>query len=127
MGLDERFRFMNKTFCNALGLLESEVLAAKHPAEIFGSGIAASCMQSDCECLERETPHICHEILNFADGSSHLLEITKVKLCDYSGKVVGVIGISTDITEQKQAEQAKKDSTTDTVKQLSKNSQKLVY
>ena len=110
MGLDERFRFMNKTFCNALGVLESEVLAAKHPAEILGSGIAASFMQSDRECLERETPHICHEILKFADGSSHLLEITKVKLRDYSGNVSGIIGISTDITEQKQAEQALRES-----------------
>ncbi|EQD29787.1 protein of unknown function, putative signal transduction, ggdef domain protein, partial [mine drainage metagenome] len=33
MGMDGRYRFMNKTLCNAVGVLESEVLAANHPAE----------------------------------------------------------------------------------------------
>ena len=50
--------------------------------------------------------HTSQEKLDFADGRSHLLEITRVGLRDQSGKALGVIGISSDITERKKAEEA---------------------
>ena len=91
-GLNGDLRFMNKTLCNAMGGMESGMQALS---------------AANCEGFSGEAPYTCHGTLNFADGRPHLLEITRVKLHDYTGKVIGVIGISTDITERQQAEESR--------------------
>ena len=44
------------------------------------------------------------------DGKLHQLEITKSKLRDTKGEVIGAIGISVDVTERRQAEEALRES-----------------
>ena len=105
-GVDGRFHFVNRTFCNAVGIPESEFLAAHHLADVLGPETAARSQISDRECLERDEPYLSHEILTFADGKQHLVEITKVKLYDDTGVISGIIGAAIDITEQREREQA---------------------
>lgn len=104
LGTDGRLRFVNKTFCNAVGICESDFLAASHYVEVLPPEIATSCMRSDQECLEGEGQHLSWEWLPFVDGRKHLLEITKVKVAGEDGRVLGLIGLAADITEKKNAE-----------------------
>ncbi|MHB0992108.1 MAG: sensor domain-containing protein [Burkholderiales bacterium] len=105
LGIDGRYRFINKTFCDSVGLCESHALAAKHQVEALGPTLAESCIKSDLECLNRDSPHISYETLPFVDGKPHVLEIVKVKVRDAQGAVTGIIGIASDITARRQAEE----------------------
>lgn len=97
---DGRYCFVNKTFCDAVGITESQFLAAEQLNDLLGEEVARNCIQSDIECMAQDTPHISYETLSFANGEPHILEITKVNLCAATGKTRGIIGIASDITER---------------------------
>lgn len=103
-GTDGRYRFVNRTLCDAIGIPESEFLSSAHPAELLGEEAATHCRKSDHECLEKEGPCISHEMLTFADGKQHMMEVTKVKVRDKAGQITGIVGIAVDITERQLAE-----------------------
>jgi diguanylate cyclase (GGDEF)-like protein/PAS domain S-box-containing protein len=104
LGISGQYHFVNKTFCNALGISERAFLEASHIEEVMDPLAAACCMQSDRRCLAQDMPHFSQETLTFVDGKPHLLEITKVKSYDDSGNITGIIGVGIDITERKIAE-----------------------
>src|SRR5512142_998035 len=85
LGIDGRIQFINKTFCNAVGISEARFLAAKHYSEVLPPEMSAGCMRSDAECMAQSGPHLSREWLPFVDGNTHLLEITKVKVLDKDG------------------------------------------
>jgi len=104
IGLDGRYRFVNKTFCDTVGISEKEFLSSTQQAELLGEEMAAHCLDSDRECLEQDEPHHSHETLTFTDGKPHWLDITKVKVRDKNNRVTGIIGIASDMTERNLAE-----------------------
>jgi diguanylate cyclase (GGDEF)-like protein/PAS domain S-box-containing protein len=110
VGIDGRYRFVNKRFCDAVGIPETGFLLTENLPELLGSEIAANCLASDKACLEQDEPYISIETLPLADGKLHQLEVTKAKLRDRRGEVVGTIGISVDVTSRKQAEEALRES-----------------
>jgi len=105
VGVDGQYHFVNKTFCDAVGVPESEFLSNTDLAELLGDETAANCLKSDRECLQQDEPHLSRETLTFVDGKEHLMEITKAKVRDETGKVMGAIGIALDITERHLAEE----------------------
>ena len=105
LGVDNKLRFLNKTFCNAVGFTEQQFLSANHYSDLLPPAASINCMTSDRECFEQETPHLSEEWLPFVDGRDHLLEITKAKLSDPEGRTIGLIGLATDITERRQTEE----------------------
>jgi PAS domain S-box-containing protein len=108
LGTDGRLRFVNATFCQAMGVTEERFLAARHYRDVLEPAMAAGCEASDRACWAQETPHCSEERVRFADGAEHVLEITKVKLRSSSGKVLGLIGLANDITERRRAEEAQR-------------------
>jgi diguanylate cyclase (GGDEF)-like protein/PAS domain S-box-containing protein len=104
-GIDGRLKFVNSTFCNAVGISEQQFLSARQYTDVLPQTIAENCAASDRECYAQSTPHLSTELLPFVDGKDHLIEITKVKLHDTTGNIIGLIGLSADITERKQAEE----------------------
>ncbi|OKH32152.1 hypothetical protein NIES2119_26975 [[Phormidium ambiguum] IAM M-71] len=101
-----KMQFINKTFCESVGISESKFLAARHYSEVLGIKESANCMVSDAATWAQETPYETEEILPFVDGKLHHLEITKVKIKDVNGKGIGIIGLGVDATERKlQAEE----------------------
>lgn len=105
LGIDGRLKFVNKTFCTAMGLPESVFLSAEHYTCLLPTAVSANCVKSDQACYEQEAPHLSYEWLTFVDGREHYLEITKVKLRDPEGRVIGLIAQAADITERKLAEE----------------------
>jgi diguanylate cyclase (GGDEF)-like protein/PAS domain S-box-containing protein len=105
MGVGGRLQFVNRTFCDAVGISEERFLAAKHYVEVLPPEISAGCIRSDEECMAQDGPHQSREWLPFVDGKNHLLEITKVKVLGKDGQPVGLIGLAADITEKQNAEE----------------------
>lgn len=105
VGVDGRYRFVNRTFCDALDIREEEFLATPRLADLLGEAAAASCLESDRQCFETEGPQLSHETLTLVDGKEHLMEITKAKVRDHEGNITGAIGIAIDITEKQAAEE----------------------
>ena len=106
VGTDGRYHFVNRTFCDAIGVAEREFLDGTDPGDLLGGGEAArQWLNADRACFEQDGA--CHslETLTFADKSEHLLEVTRVNIRDNTGKITGVVGISADITERHQAEE----------------------
>jgi diguanylate cyclase (GGDEF)-like protein/PAS domain S-box-containing protein len=110
VGVDGRYHFVNKQFCNATGVPESAFLTATYLPDVLGEEIAANCIASDRACLAQDQPYVSVETLPLVDGKKHQLEITKAKLRDTKGEVIGAIGISVDVTERIKAEQALRES-----------------
>jgi len=101
---NSQYQFINKTFCNALGITEAQFLATKNLSDLVGEESANQIIASDQSCLAQNEPHIFHKSLLFADGKLHDLEITKNKIHNNSGKVIGIIGTSIDVTEKKKSD-----------------------
>ena len=101
---DGRYQFVNKTFCNLVGVKEEKFINTTNLVELLGETSAQRCLDSDTAALGQDFPHVSYEIISRLNAAPTLLEITKVKLKDTQGKVVGLIGISKDITNQRQQE-----------------------
>ncbi len=100
-----RLGFINKTFCDALGIPEERFLAMTDYAELLEERTAASCKRSDIEALECRGPHISVEEVLCADKKRHWLEIIKVRLPDENNQPTGrIIALSTDITARRHAD-----------------------
>jgi len=105
-GLAGHYYFVNKTFCNLVGIEEKAFLNtdANHLSEVLGKEMSQKCLTSDKAALEQDMPHVSYEEILGHDGKAYLLEITKVKLKSPEGETLGLIGISQDITEKRQQE-----------------------
>lgn len=104
LGTDEKIKFINLTFCNAVGISEPQFKAARHYSDLLPPSVSVNCMRSDRECLTQEGLHSSREILPFVDGEDHLLEITKAKVYDHDGQLLGLIGLAADITARERME-----------------------
>jgi len=106
-GIRSEYYFVNKTFCDLVGIAEEKFLnidSSKLP-ELLGEENAQHCISSDKAALEQDFPHVSYETIQTQDGKIHTLEITKVKVKDKQGKVLGLVGISQDITDKQKKEE----------------------
>ena len=104
LDVDGKLQFVNHTFCNTVGISEQQFLSANHYADVLPQSITASCIKSDQECFGQDESHLSMECVPFADGTTHLLEITKVKLLDRNKTLIGLIGLAVDVTDRKKTE-----------------------
>lgn len=101
-----KMQFVNKTFCEDMGVTESRFLEVPHYSEIIGKEESVNSIASDAACWSQDAPHHSEETLLFVDGKFHDLEIIKAKLKDESGKAIGLIGLAVDVSDRKQVQLA---------------------
>jgi two-component system, chemotaxis family, CheB/CheR fusion protein len=108
--LEGRYILVNPQFLELLNLEEAEVLGKKD-TELFTDTIAQALATNDRQVLEAETSLQFEENLEFATEIHTYLAI-KTPLYNKEGKPYAVCTISTDITQQKQTEEALRMSAT---------------
>ncbi len=95
------YLLMNEAGARLVGRPMEEILG-KDDTAIFGTEGARVTMESDRRVMISDRPQTSEEVLTAA-GVTRTYLATKAPYRDEHGKVVGMIGISRDITERKQA------------------------
>ncbi len=97
------YQMCNPAFERFFGAHESDIMG-RTDFDYVDPDVAYERRNNDLEAMLAGTPVKNEEWVRFADdGRRALLETLKTPLCDRNGKVLGVLGISRDITERDRA------------------------
>ncbi|MGP1386194.1 MAG: PAS domain S-box protein [Thainema sp.] len=99
-----RYKLINSAVAHIMGRSKAEILG-KDDTALLPLDAATVLRQLDSIVMETGTSHVFEEEIEEADGI-HTFLSTKDPYQDAQGNIVGVIGISRDITDRKQAEAA---------------------
>lgn len=99
-GVDRRYVLVNRRMTQLFNKSEKEMLGI-HDTEFFPPEAAKEMLAKDEEAINNDAPIHFEELVPFADGIRHFLTV-KFPIRGASGELLGVCGIATDITEQKQ-------------------------
>ncbi len=98
-----RHLFVNDA-CAKLAGLGKEKMLGKTDKQLLPPDLAEQCALSDKEAMNLRKPVRFEESMTDAEGKKTFLETIKVPFLDKRGDVAGLVGVSRDITERKQAE-----------------------
>ncbi|MEM9539188.1 MAG: PAS domain S-box protein [Cyanobacteria bacterium P01_E01_bin.42] len=103
---DEQSRFIavNQPFAEVCGV-SAEALVGKNDYDIWPVELARAYRDDDFQVLRSERRKVVEERVSFANETLGWLETTKTPFRNANGKVAGTVGIATDITDRKEAEQ----------------------
>jgi PAS domain S-box-containing protein len=94
----------NKAFEAFAGRPEKD-LVSRTDLDIFNRDVAVSFREMDLEILSTEESRRNEEWIDYPDGRYVLLETLKTPFFDLDGEILGVVGVSRDITERKKMEE----------------------
>ncbi|MGZ8222980.1 MAG: EAL domain-containing protein [Methylobacter sp.] len=99
-----RYLFANRPVRELFGA-PMEAIVGQGDEKFFDAGTAAKLRVNDCQVLQNgETLKTEETNFNLKDGSTSTYLSVKLPLCNEAGEIYALCGISTDITERKQAE-----------------------
>jgi len=103
---DDKNRFVRVNKARAkLSKTTPENMIGKTDFDFFSEEEAKKAFEDDRQIMQFGKPIIGKlERITDAEGKEHWFSVIKVPWCDEQGKVIGVVGISRDITEQKKIE-----------------------
>ena len=100
----------NPSFERFFGAREAQILG-RTDEDFLGPELAAFFRDHDRKAMEAGCPQKNEEWLTFAEGGYEgLFETVKTPMVDREGRLVGVLGISRDISERKRSEEALRES-----------------
>jgi len=97
---DLRLIFANRAYLEALGRSEAEVLG-KTDAELLGPDIGRAIMERDRQIMESGLASVQEERRVSPDGEPRFFMSNKAPYRDERGAVIGLLGISRDVTERR--------------------------
>ena len=109
---DSRFTRINRAQVNVLGIAAPEEAIGKTDFDFFQNAeLVQSFYNEEQRIIETGQPLINRIEFNPSpDGKPRWFSATKVPIRNPDGRMIGIVGISRDITEQKQAEEARHES-----------------
>ncbi|MBP8639679.1 MAG: PAS domain S-box protein [Oscillospiraceae bacterium] len=93
----------NKAFSEFVGKSENQIIG-QTDFDLFGKELASQFNKMDIEMLKLNQSKRNEEVVTTANGSEIFLETLKSPYYNNNGELVGLIGISRDITERKKRE-----------------------
>ncbi|MEM3597145.1 MAG: PAS domain S-box protein [Candidatus Bathyarchaeia archaeon] len=99
---------VNNAFEKLVGLKKEEIIG-KRDEELFPPDLAAQCRKSDEEVLSKGIAIRAEEYAVDKKGIKRFFDTIKVPIYDKNGNVVGIIGVSRDITGRKIIEEKLKE------------------
>ncbi|MDD3742106.1 MAG: cache domain-containing protein [Lentimicrobiaceae bacterium] len=106
---ESNFVGCNKAFSEYIGVTEKEIIG-KNDNHFFPAEIAYRYNNSDAELIKTGIPVRIEEWITKADGSRQLMDTVKVLNRDKDGNIIGILGISRDITEREIIQQNYKEA-----------------
>lgn len=101
--LDGRFTFVSKAFEKVFNLKSADFIGLKDN-DLAYSHDSETYRHNDMYVVKTGEPLVAEEDLELPDGMRTAISV-KVPLYDMNGNISGVLGLSTDITDRKKAEQ----------------------
>jgi PAS domain S-box-containing protein len=101
---DGRYVFANSSAAQSVGMSPQEIIG-KDDRALFPEEHARHIMEKDRQIMESGRSEVFEETRSYSGGVRHL-HSSKNVCRDSSGAVIGIVGISRDITELKRAEEA---------------------
>ena len=92
--------YVNKTFCDGVGITEAQFLAADTFHDVMPAEFADDCIASDKQALAADGVSVTIQRLPFVDGRIHDLRIYKAVQRNEAGEPIGLVGVSIDITDE---------------------------
>jgi PAS domain S-box-containing protein len=102
---ESQFVISNMAHVHHLGATTQDEVVGKTDFDIFPQELAAQYYADEQEVIQSGQPLVAREEYTIdPEGRKQWLLTTKVPLCDSHGKIVGLVGISRDITEHHRAQ-----------------------
>ena len=101
--LDGRFTFVSKAFESTFNMKSSDFIGLTDE-QITGNNSSENFRKNDLIVIETGKPLIAEEDLELPAGKHTAISV-KVPLYNIRGNITGILGLSTDITDRKRAEQ----------------------
>ncbi len=99
-----RYLLVNKAFEEIAGV-SSEVVIGKSDEELISPELAESCRRSDEALLKSGRTLQVEDIMTGSDGKKRFIDTVKAPIHDIQGNVLGLVGVSRDITERRSADE----------------------
>jgi len=96
----------NQSFCRILGVTEKAVIGKKAD-DFLPENLVPLFKETDQFIFERHNVQTYEYSLRFPDGTLHNLFTTKAPFINLKGEIAGIVGVISDITNLRQAEEEK--------------------
>ncbi len=105
-GIDYRYQFANQAVCD-LWQCSPEDIVGQEDVAFFDPETAVKLRENDRRVIENgESIQEIEESVLYAGGDKHIFLSVKVPMRDHAGQIVGLLGVSSETTEQQRTENA---------------------
>ena len=103
--LTGRILFANQRFCDGVGKRLADIVG-KSDQDLFPPALAARHREAEAQVIGQSLPVESVEEHPGTTGQKRFVRVITAPVCDGAGKVTGLLGIFSDITDKHQAEEA---------------------